>query len=72
MSGKKLTRHLIRHEIGKIYPMAVCPRYRVLTLVLKSRLESLEAGIGWWHCHLCLEWHIYLTEEQGSTEPNGR
>ncbi len=44
----------------RIYPVAVCPRYQSLALVMATRPDASDLGIGWWRCHLCLEWHIYL------------
>ena len=42
-----------------LYPMAVCPHYRSLTLVLETRSD--EAGLTWWRCYLCLAWHLILS-----------
>ncbi len=40
------------------YPTATCPQYQCLTFILETRTD--EAGNLWWHCYLCLAWHLVL------------
>ena len=48
-----------QENIVQLYPMAVCPHYRSLTLVLETRSD--EDGLTWWRCYLCLVWHLMLS-----------
>lgn len=48
-----------QENIIHLYPMAVCPHYRSLTLVLETRSD--EDGLTWWRCYLCLAWHLILS-----------
>ena len=50
----------IHQEVGKIYLMAVCPRYRAISLVLETRADLVEPSLAWWRCYLCLAWHRVL------------
>jgi hypothetical protein len=50
-------------EYGVVYKMALCPTRQVLTHILETSSTENDDGIGFWRCHLCLQWHVMLKDE---------
>lgn len=50
-------------KYGVVYKMALCPTRQVLTHILETLSAENDNGIGFWRCHLCLQWHVMLKDE---------
>lgn len=50
-------------EYGVVYKMALCPTRQVLTHILETSSTENDDRIGFWRCHLCLQWHVMLKDE---------